>query len=192
VHGFVQDRFDVGPVGGGGAHSLEFAGDFFAELPAGFAPNHINGGPAGDLIEPRAEDGIGREAMRPAREVGESGVGDLLGELRGADLAERGGEDQIKVAADQSGKGIFGAVSGVARKQLQVRVAHLQEYIAAAINTGPKNCVRGARSPGRNPLTPSIRFRVIRSENEPRQRHETITVFPHCGPDHQHRARPEY
>jgi hypothetical protein len=36
--------------------------------------------------------------------------------LRGADLAERGGEDQIKVAADQLGEGIFGAVPRVARK----------------------------------------------------------------------------
>jgi len=34
------------------------------------------------------------------------------------------------VAADELGEGIFGMVPGVARQQLKVRVAHLQEYIA--------------------------------------------------------------
>jgi hypothetical protein len=128
----------VGPVGGGGVHSVEFAGDLLAKLPAGFAPNNINGSAAGDLIEPRGKDCVRREAVRLAGEVREGRLGDFLGELRGADLAERGGEDQIEVAADQFGESIFGVLPRVARKQLQVRVAHLQEYIAAASKTGLK------------------------------------------------------
>jgi hypothetical protein len=110
VHGFVQEGFDIGPVGGAGIHGVEFAGDLFAELSAGFAADNINGSAAGDLIEPGCEDGIGREAVRLAGQVGEDGLGDFLSELRGADLAKRGGEDQIEVSADQLGKGIFGAV----------------------------------------------------------------------------------
>ena len=138
VHGFVEEGFDVRPVGGGGVHGVEFAGDLFAELAAGFAADDINGGAAGDLIEPRGEDGVGREAVRLAGEVGEGGLGDFLGELRGADLAERGGKDEVEVAADDLGEGILGVLPGVARKQLQVRVAHLHEYIAAASETGLK------------------------------------------------------
>ena len=91
-----------------------------------------------------------RRAVRLAGEVREGRLGDFLGELRGADLAERGGEDQIKVTADQLGEGTLGVLPGVARKQLQVRVAHLQEYIAANIKTGRKNHKRGT---GRTPST---------------------------------------
>jgi hypothetical protein len=35
------------------------------------------------------------------------------------------------VAADDLGEGVFGVLPGVAREQLQVGVAHFQEYIAA-------------------------------------------------------------
>jgi len=116
LHGFIQEGFDVGPVGGGGVHGVEFAGDLFAELPAGFAADHINGGPAGDLIEPGGEDGVGREAVRLPGEVGEGGLSDFLGQLRGADLAQRGREDQIEVAADDFGESILGLLPGISRK----------------------------------------------------------------------------
>jgi hypothetical protein len=73
----------------------------FAVLSAGFAADDINGGAASDLIQPRSEDSIGRQALCLAGEVGKGGLGDLFGELRGADLAQCGGEDQIEVAADK-------------------------------------------------------------------------------------------
>ena len=111
----------------------------FAELPAGFAADDINGGAAGDLVEPRGEDGVGREAVRLAGEVGEGGLGDFLGQLRGADLAERGGKDQVEVAADELGESIFAVLPRVALQQLEVGVAHLHQYIAAVTKTGPKN-----------------------------------------------------
>jgi len=91
------------------------------------------------LIEPRGQDGVGRETVRLAGEIGEGGLGDFLGQLWGADLPERGGEDQIEVAAHEFGEGILGVLPDVARKQLQVRVEHVQEYIAAAGKTGPEN-----------------------------------------------------
>jgi hypothetical protein len=47
------------------------------------------------------------------------------------DLAERGGIDEVEVAANDFGKAVFGAVAAVAREQLQVGVAHCQKYIAA-------------------------------------------------------------
>jgi hypothetical protein len=68
------------------------------------------------LIEPRGEDGVWREAVRLAGEVGEGGLGDFLGQLRGADLAERGGEDQIEVAPDDFGEGILGLLPGISRE----------------------------------------------------------------------------
>ncbi len=126
VHGFVEQGFDVRPIGGGGVHGIHLGGDLFAQLAAGLAADDVNGGAAGDLIKPRGEDGIGRKAAGVAGEVGEDGLGDFLGELRGADLAERGGMDEIEVAADDLGEGVFGAVAGIAREQLEVGIAHFQ------------------------------------------------------------------
>ena len=40
--------------------------DLFAELAAGFMTDDIDGGAVGDLVQPRREDDIGREAMRLA------------------------------------------------------------------------------------------------------------------------------
>jgi hypothetical protein len=53
---------------------------------------------------------------RLAGEVSEGGLSDFLGQLWGTDLAERGGEDQIKVAADDLGEGILGVLPGISRE----------------------------------------------------------------------------
>jgi hypothetical protein len=58
-------------------------------------------------------------------------LGDFFGQLRGADLTERGGIDEINVAADDFGEGILGVLPGVAGEQFQIGVAHVQKYIAA-------------------------------------------------------------
>ena len=55
-HGFVEQRFNVRPIVGGGVHGIHLGGDLFAQLAAGFAADDINGGAAGDLIQPRAKD----------------------------------------------------------------------------------------------------------------------------------------
>ena len=97
VHGLVEERFDVRPVGACRIHGGEFAGDLFTALTTRFAADNVDGGAAGDLIEPRREDGIGREAARLASKVDEHGLGDFLGELRRADLAKRSGKDEVEV-----------------------------------------------------------------------------------------------
>src|SRR2546428_574503 len=86
----------------------------WAPLAAGFAADDINGLAASDLIEPRGEDGIGRELPRVAGEFNEGGLGDLLGQLRRADLTERGGMDKVEMAPDDFGEGVLGVVPGVA------------------------------------------------------------------------------
>ena len=121
-----------------GVHSVELGGSPFSKLAAGLAADDINGSAAGDQIEPRGEDGVWGEAVRLAGEVGEGGLGDFLGQLRGADLAERGGKDQVEVAADELGESIFTVLPRVALQQLEVGVAHLHQYIAAGANTGQK------------------------------------------------------
>jgi hypothetical protein len=94
-HRVVEVRFNVRPVGCRSVHSVQFVSDLFAELAAGFSPDDINGSPARDLIQPGAENGVGREAVRLAREIGESGLSDLFGELRRTDLAERGRKNEV-------------------------------------------------------------------------------------------------
>ena len=89
-HGIVEQGFDMRPVGGCGVHGIHLGGDLFAQLPAGFAVDDINRGAAGDLIKPCGENGVGFQFAGVAGEVGEGGLGDFLGQLRGADLPERG------------------------------------------------------------------------------------------------------
>jgi len=43
VHGFVEQRFDLCPVGGGGVHGIHLRGNLFAQLAACFAADDING-----------------------------------------------------------------------------------------------------------------------------------------------------
>jgi hypothetical protein len=96
----------------------------FAQLAAGFTTDDINGGAAGDLIQPRGEDSIRREAARLAGEIGEGGLGDLLGELWRTDLAERGGKNKIEMSPDDFGEGILSVLPGVSPEQLQVSISH--------------------------------------------------------------------
>lgn len=146
-HGFVEQGFDMRPVGSGGVHGVQVGGDLLAQLPTGFAADDINGGAASDLIEPRGQHGrrvwSGRHFRGVAGEVGEDRLGDFLGELRGADLAERGGMDEIDMAANQFRKGGFGMVAGIAREQLMVavghRIAHFQKYIVAGWGNPTRN-----------------------------------------------------
>jgi hypothetical protein len=121
----------------------------FAQLAARFTTDNINGGATGDLIEPGSEDGVGLQLRGIPGKIGEGGLGDLLGKLRRTDLPERGRMDEIKVAADDFGEGVFRVVAGVTREQLQVAVgrgsAHFLKYIAAC-RTFPTNyyCQREA------------------------------------------------
>ena len=119
----------MSPVIGRGVYGIHLGGDLFAQLAAGLTADDINGRAACDLIEPRAEDGVGRETVGVLGEVGKGRLGDFLGELRRTDLTERGGMDEVEVAADQFSKGIFSVLLSKAREQLQVGFAHGQKYI---------------------------------------------------------------
>ena len=124
VHGLIEKGFNLRPVNIGGIHGVEFVGDLFADLAAGFAANNIDGGAAGDLIQPRGKDRVRREAIRLTAEVDEDGLGDFLRQLPGTDQSERGGKDEIEVATDDFCEGILRVLPGVSRKQLQIGIAH--------------------------------------------------------------------
>jgi hypothetical protein len=79
-------------------------------------------------FRPCGEDGVGFEPAGIAREVGEDGLGDFLGELRGTDLPERGGINQVQVAVCERGKGFFGFVPRVVLQQFQVASHRFQIY----------------------------------------------------------------
>ena len=100
-----------------------------AQLPARFPADDINGFAACDLIQPRAQDGVGRELTRVAGELEKGALGDLLGQLRRPDLAQGGGKHEGEVSADDLREGILGLMPGVAVEQLPValsRFAHVQ------------------------------------------------------------------
>jgi hypothetical protein len=144
VHGFIEKRFNMRPVGISGIHGLEFAGDTFADLPARFAANNIDGRAANNLIQPGRKNRVRRQTICLTGEVDEHGLGYFLRQLWRTDLAERGGKDEIEVATDNFGEGIFRIVPGVSRKQLQIGVAHVHKYIVAAAKTGQKRLGNGA------------------------------------------------
>ncbi len=107
-----------------------------AQLPASFAADDNDGLAAGNLVTPRGHDGVWREPPRLAGEFEKGGLGNFLGELRGADLVERGGMDEIKMTPDDFGEGVLIVLPGVPREQFQVGIAHVQ-----------KDNVAGARNP---------------------------------------------
>lgn len=50
--------------------------------------------------------------------------------------------DEVNVAADDFGEGVLGVVAGVAREELQVGVAHVQEYIAVGCQNPTRKVCR--------------------------------------------------
>lgn len=57
---------------------------------------------------------------RFAAQIGEDGLGDVTGQIGGIHLAQRGGIDEVRVAADKLGEGGFGAFGGVGAQELDV------------------------------------------------------------------------
>ena len=55
------------------------------------------------------------------RQGGKGALGDVLGQMRVAEAAQRGGIDEIKMAADEFRKGGLGAVVRVILQELLVR-----------------------------------------------------------------------
>ena len=153
VHGFVEERFDVRPVGGGGVHGIHLRGDLFAQLPARLAAHDVDGGAARDLIQPRGQNGVGLQPVGTARQIDEGGLGDFFGELRRADLAQRRGIDQAEMAPDDFGEGILGVLPGVAREEFQVGVAHVWKHIGADLRNKPKNSIGQGSQPVARPRT---------------------------------------
>ncbi len=129
-----------------GVHGIHLSGNLFAQLAPGFAADNIDGLAPRDLIEPGSEDGVGRKPVRVAGKIDEDGLRDLLGQLRGANLAKRCGMNEIKVAPDDFGEGLFGLVPCVARKQFQIRVAHLYKHNVGGGKNPAKNLIRSAKS----------------------------------------------
>lgn len=113
-HGIVEQRLDVGPVGGSDIYGIHLRGDLFAQLTAGLAAHDINGFAACDLIQPGAEDGAGRKLARVLGELEEGGLSDFLGQLWRAHLPQRGGVNEVEVPADQFREGLVGPITGEA------------------------------------------------------------------------------
>jgi hypothetical protein len=66
-------------------------------------------------------------------------LGDLLGQLRGANLSERGGENEVEVTPDDFSEIILGVVSSISGQQLEVGIGHLHKYIGTETQIGQKN-----------------------------------------------------
>ena len=101
LHRFVEQGFDVCPVGGRGVQGIHLGGDFFAKLPTRFASNPINGRPACDLIKPGGQNRVWFQLVGIPRQVGEHGLRDLFGDLRRAYLAQGRRINQVQMPADQ-------------------------------------------------------------------------------------------
>ena len=122
--GFVEEGFELRPRGGRrgrhGSGGGEFDGGLFAGGAASLAADHIDGGAAGDDVEPGGERLDGGEFLRVAGEVEEDGLRDVFGELGRADLAAGGGVDEVDVAGDEFGEGGLRIFAGVAGEQFVV------------------------------------------------------------------------
>ena len=104
-------------------HGGDFRGGLLAGGAAGFAAEGVDGGAARDDVQPRSKRLAGGEIAGVASEVEEDGLGDVFDELRRADLAARGREDEVEMTGDELGERGLVAGAGVALKQ--VVVAHV-------------------------------------------------------------------
>jgi hypothetical protein len=88
-------------------------------------------------------------------------LSDLLRQLRGSDLPERGRIDQINMAPDDFCEGPLGALPGVACDQFQIGLAHVHKDNVAAKGNPPANILI---KPARQDAVPfSIRFEPLPS-----------------------------
>ncbi|MGD0745659.1 MAG: hypothetical protein ABSA45_10940 [Verrucomicrobiota bacterium] len=153
VHGFVEQRLDLGPdrrdaCGAFGCiHVVHLHGDLLAQLPARFFADDVNRGPARDLIQPRRQGTDRRDACATnfagvAREVGEDGLRDFLGQLRRADLPQRGGKDQVQMSPDDFGEGVLQILSRVLPQQIQI-ACHSFESISLPLSEIRQKCGSG-------------------------------------------------
>ena len=127
VHGFIEKRFDMRPVCGGSVDGTHLGSDLFAQLESHFTANDILGFAAGHLIEPPAEDSVGRKPLRVAGEFKESGLSDLFGELRQSDLTECSRINEAEMTADDLSERVLSLVLSVACEQFEIGVAHIQK-----------------------------------------------------------------
>jgi hypothetical protein len=74
-------------------------------------------------------------------EVGENGLRNFFGQLRRADLPERGGKDEVKVAADDFGEGVLGVMARLPGEQVPVGIS-FHKYIATVAQTGQRKLKR--------------------------------------------------
>lgn len=99
-------------------------GLLFAVAATEFGAAEIEGFVADTPVEPAHEGGVFRkldgERAGLARQIGEELLGDIPGEVGRLHLAQRGGIDQIRVAADELGEGGFGAFGGIVAQELDV------------------------------------------------------------------------
>ena len=144
---FVEERLQFRPDGGSGFHVGGFgsltAGDFHGGLLAGlasrFVADDVDGGAAGDDVQPRDERGGGFDFGGAAREIDEDGLCNLLGERAGADLPACGGIDQVEVTADEFREGGLRAGVGVLPEQVVVTRGHLSGLSAPRVESDRKS-----------------------------------------------------
>jgi hypothetical protein len=74
-----------------------------------------------------------------AGKLNEDQLRNFLGELRRANLAERGRMNQVEMAANDFREGILGVVPGVAREEISIGVAHVQSVNVADVQNPTGN-----------------------------------------------------
>ena len=103
---------------GGVAHKF-----FLAFAPAVFGADQFARGKMRAGVEPAGQAFAMGQRCGFADEIGENTLRDIVGEVGiAANLPQRSGIDEIDVAADKFGEGVFGFRADVFSKQLVVRL----------------------------------------------------------------------
>jgi len=102
----------------------------FASGPAEFSAIHAARGKMGRLIQPAGERGIrskfSTQVTGLASQVSEDALGNVSRQIGRVDLSPRGGINEVRVTADNFGKGDFRAAFGSGAEQLGIGlVVHL-------------------------------------------------------------------
>ena len=131
------EKLEVGPTCIRGVDGIHLGGNLLAHLASGLPADHINRLATRDLIQPRGNDGAGRETARVTGEFEEGGLGDFLGQMRRADLAERRRMDEVQMATDDFRESVLGVLPGIAGGRRSMSVSRM---------FGEYNCRRCSQS----------------------------------------------
>jgi hypothetical protein len=143
----VRSNLLPGDIGFGSEQFIHGNGPLFASAATHIGANGLRGDILRSAMQPTGQDRTIRELRCAFCQRDEGGLAHVLGKVRIADHAPRGGVNEIHVPPDQFGERRFGMVFRVGLQQLGVGLVVHSLRVAAAAKIGQELQRQDSRTP---------------------------------------------